>query len=94
MDVTALRIISQLIVDVKREIASIWLLPTLPIGVQYKLSTRSFFFSKSEEIPLLRLVVEDASPAERGRYRLFVGDGRVEVGFGVEPGFGRADEAF
>jgi hypothetical protein len=48
----------------------------------------------SEEKLLPGLVVEDGAPAERGRYRLFVGDYRVEVGFGVELGFSRADEAF
>jgi hypothetical protein len=48
----------------------------------------------SEERLLHGLVVEDGASAERGRDRLFVGDDRVEVGFGVELGFGRADEAF
>src|SRR5262245_6313728 len=48
----------------------------------------------SEERLLPGLVVEDGAPAERGRYRLFVCDDCVEVGFGFELGFGRADEAF
>ena len=40
----------------------------------------------SEERPLLRIVVEDGARAERGRYRLFVGNNRAEIDFGFELG--------
>ena len=65
-----------------------------PGRAEYYSHSHSDRKKNSEERPLPGLVVEDGAPAERWRDRLFVGDDRVEVDFGVELGFGRADEDF
>ena len=49
---------------------------------------------KSEQGELPGPIVEDRTAVERARDRLFVGNDRIEVRFGFESGFDRANEAF
>jgi hypothetical protein len=49
---------------------------------------------KLEKGELLGRVVEDRRAVQRARDRVFVGNDRIEVGFGFEPGFDHSNEAF
>jgi hypothetical protein len=49
---------------------------------------------KLEKGELLGRVVEDGTAVQRASDRVFVGNDRIEVGFGFEPGFDSANEAF